>query len=84
MCHLSGQVADPHAPIKCGRAQPNRPAFGTLLQEQPETNMIARVRALPCRLLEGEILTSMIIVEVADGSVLIGTMEDDASDDRNA
>ncbi len=59
-------MTDADAAIEGRRAKPDRAALLAALQNAPEADMIAPVRAFADRLLEGKVLAPAVVIKMTD------------------
>src|SRR5579885_2875017 len=77
-------MAEADAAIECGRAEPDRPAFLAAFENAPEAHVIAAIGVAADRLLEGEILPPIVVIQMADRRPQIGPVEQHAADNLDA
>jgi hypothetical protein len=78
MGYLARVMTDAEAVVENGRAEPDREAVLAGVERLPEADVVARPRASAGRLLEGQILTSVLVEQGADRRIEIGSIEQDA------
>ncbi len=77
-------MAKADAAIEGGGPKPNRAALLAMFQNAPETDVAALVGALAGRLLEGEVLPPVAVIQMAYRRLSLRTVEQNAADNLDA
>jgi hypothetical protein len=84
MRDLTGVAAEAYVAIERRGAEPHRPAFLPLLEDPPEPDVLAAIRAATVELLERQIFPSPVIEKAAHRCVAIWPIQHDAADNLKA
>jgi hypothetical protein len=82
--HLPGVVAQSDPAVERYRAEPDRTTVSPLVQNLPESDMMSSVGASAVGLLERELLLFPLVVERADGRIMVWPVKHDAANDLDA